>query len=216
MESQIQPMLDAVKAGDYARVDAMLTADPKLAEARDEIGVSAVLLALYNGHEALAQKIAAQKLRLNLFEAAALGQLEPLKKLVADDPVQLRGTSADGFPALHLAAFFGRLDCVQFLLAAGAGPTARSVNAKDNTALHATMHHQQVDVARVLLERGAAVNAKQHGGYTSLHSAAQKGNKAMVELLLEFGADPSIQTNDGKTAKEIAEENGFPEIVKNL
>jgi ankyrin repeat protein len=38
----------------------------------------------------------------------------------------------------------------------------------------------------------------------------------MAKLLLEHGADKSIKTNDGKTAKDFAHEKGFTEIAELL
>jgi ankyrin repeat protein len=47
------------------------------------------------------------------------------------------------------------------------------------------------DAVKVLLERGAVVNARAMDGSTALTAAARTGNADMVKLLLEKGADPS-------------------------
>lgn len=216
MDLETQDLLAAITANDEPRVEFLLASHPKLAEARNADGVSALLLALYRGQQSMAAKIAAQKIRLNIFEAAAMGQVETLKKLVATDPMHLRSTSGDGFPALHLAAFFGQLEAVEFLLAAGAGVGARSTNPMDNTALHAAMVFRHVEVARVLLEHGAAVNARQHGGFTALHAAAFHNDEKMAELLLSRGADKLLKTDEGKTAQDIALDKGFDVLAAKL
>jgi len=76
-------------------------------------------------------------------------------------------------------------------------------------------------VAKFLLAQGADINRKTKSGETALHLACLKGHPDMVKLLLVKGADTTL-TNFHKqgtytirqTALEVAEENGFPEIVK--
>ena len=92
MDLETQDLLAAIAANDEPRVDFLLSSHPKLAEARNAEGVSAVLLALYRGQKAMAAKIAAKKVRLNIFEAAAMGHVDTLKKLVAADAMHLRST----------------------------------------------------------------------------------------------------------------------------
>jgi len=57
------------------------------------------------------------------------------------------------------------------------------------------------DIAKLLLENGANVNAKNDNGETALIIAAQNDHTEIVKLLLEKGAkyDPFYKTNDGFT-----------------
>ena len=55
-----------------------------------------------------------------------------------------------------------------------------------------------MDGARLLVEAGADVNARQHGGYTPLHSAAQRGAIDLIDLLLAAGADTDGAADDGR------------------
>lgn len=50
-------------------------------------------------------------------------------------------------------------------------------------------------------------------GLSTLHSLALGGSLACVKVLLEAGADPSIKTTKGKTARELAEMMGWPRVV---
>jgi ankyrin repeat protein len=68
----------------------------------------------------------------------------------------------------------------------------------------------------MLLAAGAAVDARQAGGFTPLHGAAEHGDPEMVELFLSAGADPTATTDDGKTPPEIAEEAGHPDVAQRL
>jgi ankyrin repeat protein len=70
------------------------------------------------------------------------------------------------------------------------------------------------------LEGGADVKAKDREGNTALHYAAMNdsktGAKTLAEILLEFGTDPAAVNNAGKSALDIATENGNEALVKLL
>jgi ankyrin repeat protein len=63
-------------------------------------------------------------------------------------------------------------------------------------------------VARLLLDRGADINARQAGGFTPLHGAAANGDRTMSELLVDRGADPSARNDEGRTPSELAATRG--------
>lgn len=63
---------------------------------------------------------------------------------------------------------------------------------------------------KLLLDHGAQVNqVNRDSGSTALYAAAAFGSDEIVKLLLERGADPSICGTNGKTALQVAVENGF-------
>ncbi len=70
-----------------------------------------------------------------------------------------------------------------------------------------------VEVARLLLERGADVNAKDHDGWTPLIKAAQAGHAEMVQLLMEHGADMTVADSNGRTAWMFAAIGGHNDIA---
>jgi ankyrin repeat protein len=49
-----------------------------------------------------------------------------------------------------------------------------------------------------------------------LHAAAQHGDRAMVELLLKYGANPNAKTDEGHTPDQVANEKGHVEIAERL
>ncbi len=56
--------------------------------------------------------------------------------------------------------------------------------------------HNRLDAAKLLLQKGADINATPPGfdyAGTGLHYAALRGHRTMVEFLLEHGADPNIK-----------------------
>ena len=66
---------------------------------------------------------------------------------------------------------------------------------------------------RLLLEKGAKVNAKDWYGQTSLICAAVKGHKDVVKLLLANGADVNARTRKGFTALSLATEQGHHQVA---
>lgn len=85
----------------------------------------------------------------------------------------------------------------------------------NNAFVYACMHGR-IDAAKLLLEKGAEVNVVP-GGFdyagTGLHYAALNGHRAMVEFLLDHGADRNVKdTKVGSTAAGWAEHGGHPDL----
>jgi uncharacterized protein len=190
-----EALFAAIKSGDLDALNALLADDPGLASARED-GVSAVLVSLYHRQDAARDALLAAGAEIGPLEAAALGRLEGL------DP-GARG--ADGFTALHLAAFFGGADAVRALLAAGADANADGENPLRVRPLHSAVASRDRESVRALLEAGAEPNVVQQGGFTPIHGAAHAGDAEMVRILLQHGADPEITTDDGQDARALAE-----------
>lgn len=63
-------------------------------------------------------------------------------------------------------------------------------------------------MARLLIEHGAQVNARDPHGKTALMFAAMFNRIEIIELLLAHGADSSLKTSDGMTAFGLAQAMG--------
>ncbi len=184
-------VFDLVAKGDAAALSALLDRDPELAGARNEQGDSPLLAAIYNARSDVVAALLQRGVVPDLFEASALGQIDRVRTLLADDPSLVRAHSHDGWTALHLASFFGHPEVARELIAGGADVNARSQSerfAKSNTPLHAAAANQQTAVAEMLVEHGADVNAKDGSGFTPLGLAANSHNDLLVIRLLELGA----------------------------
>ena len=182
---------------------------------RAAMAPSALMQALYAGKAGEAKAIAAERSDLDVFEAAAIGDVERLRSLLDEDRSLANAWSEDGFTPLHFAAFFGHPEAAGLLIERGAELEARSTNrefALDAAPLHSASAAGQLEVCEVLLDAGADVNAVQHGGYSALLDAAANGNAELVERLVERGAEPEAQLEDGRSAADLwPEEKGpFP------
>jgi ankyrin repeat protein len=190
--------LEAVKAGDAGAVRELLAADRSLAAARDEQGLSAVLLACYHGHAEVRDVLLAADPPLDALELAAVGDADALRG--ADLVVR----APDGFTPLHYAAFFGGPAAVRVLLDAGADPDADADNPLGVRPLHSAAARGDRESAQALLDAGAEVDPRQNGGFTPLHAAAHNDDAELAELLLARGADPDARTDDGRDAHALA------------
>jgi uncharacterized protein len=169
--------------------------------------MSELMQALYQGRTNEARALAESRSDLDVFEAAAIGDVDGLRSVLDEDPSLANAWSDDGFTPLHFAAFFGHPESARLLIDRGAELEARSTNrefALDSSPLHSAVAARQRETIEVLLDAGADVNAVQHQGYTPLLEAAQSGESELVELLLERGADPDARLEDGRTATDLA------------
>ena len=208
----VQQCFDLLGTGDVEGVRRLLASDPIVAEARDDAGVSLLMQCLYHGRRDLAEAIAAKKKELDLFEAASLGRLERIKGC-ARNVEAVNSFSKDGFTALHFACFFGQPEAARLLLELRAASDAVTANPMRVMPLHSAASARNLEAARVLLQHGAPVNARQQGGWAPIHAAAQNGDRAMVELLIHHGADPKLANDDGKTPAAVAREKGHAEVA---
>jgi len=211
-----EELIIAVGADDAGRVAELVAADPSLANARDAAGVSAIMLSRYRDDRAVTDALLAADPDLDAYEATALGYADRLRDVLEDRPDAAVAFSADGFTALHFAAFFGKAEAARILLGAGAPVNVHSDNGLHVEPLHSAAAGRHHEVCRVLLAAGADVNATQQDHYTPLHAAAQHGDDELVELFLSAGANPSARLDDGRTPADVADSEGHRDIARRL
>jgi uncharacterized protein len=211
-----QEFLNAVKAGDETEVRELLKTNAELAKTKDEKGVSAVLQAVYNGHDKIAQLLIASGVKLDIFEASATGTTERIRELLKRKPDLVSGFSPDGFTPLGLASFFGHLDTVRLLLDKGAKIDVPSNNFLKAVPLRSASVAGHLEIARLLIDRGADVNAVGEGGETPLHEVAGVGRVEFAKLLLDHGANINARGDNRKTPLTVAIENKKLEMAEFL
>jgi ankyrin repeat protein len=217
MENARGEAFAAVRSGDREALAGLLRADAALAGARDDNGVSLLMQACYHRRPEMVEMLRAAAPPLDIFEAAALAEEESCgAALLAADPGRARAWSGDGFTPLHLAAFFGREPMARLLLAHGADPDAVARNPMAVRPLHSAAACPARGIVAMLLDAGADVNARQHGGWTALHAAAMSGDLPLAERLLGRGADPGLANDDGKTPLDLAVERQHAAVAEAL
>ncbi|MGB4399570.1 MAG: ankyrin repeat domain-containing protein [Daejeonella sp.] len=205
-----------IQKGNSAELDAILTANPKLASLKTSHQVSPLMLCCYYKQAALAEIILKHLENLTFFEAAALGKSDFVEQALNANEDLVNQFSDDGFTPLGLASYFGNEDVVRLLLLKGAEPNVPSQNGYNVYPLHSAVASNYAMIAKMLMEAGADVNVVQMSGATPLHSAAQNGNIDLLIVLLEGGANVNARTEDGKTAADKASEKGYGDIAKIL
>lgn len=73
-----------------------------------------------------------------------------------------------------------------------------------NTALHRAVERENVTACSALLARRANPNIVNYRMETPLLLAVMAKNHAIIDVLLQAGANPSIRTNDGETTLQYA------------
>uniref|UniRef100_A0A673HD11 Ankyrin-3-like n=1 Tax=Sinocyclocheilus rhinocerous TaxID=307959 RepID=A0A673HD11_9TELE len=121
-------------------------------------------------------------------------------------------------PALHIAARKDDTKSAALLLQNDHNADVESkVFLKSGfTPLHIAAHYGNINVATLLLNRGAAVDFMARNDITPLHVAAKRGNGNMVKLLLDRGAKIDAKTKDGLTPLHCGARSGHEQVVEML
>ncbi len=111
---------------------------------------------------------------------------------------------------LFRAVEYGNIEAVRSALAIGA-----DVGGKDKggeTPLHRVVQFEKADVAKLiradlaklLIDHGADVNARCDKGSTPLFHAAWRGRADVSRILIEHGATVDVKDINGRTAADLA------------
>ena len=177
---------------------------------------SEIMMALYHGKRDRVDELLASGIELNVYEAAATGQTERVRELIAADPSLINSHSVDGFTPLGFAVFFAHPETVDVLLDAGADVNLASKESMKVAPLASASASGQYEIAKKLIAHGANVNCRASSDFTPLHESAASGRLEFAKLLLTHGADVNAKTTEGKTALDYAREHNREEMVELL
>jgi len=217
--TRVIEILKAARSGDAAKVKQLLEQDSRLIAARDPLGNTALILAVNLGHNEIAELLLAAGVHPGIHEAASIGRTDMVGQLLSDEPSLLDSYSPEGFTALALAAHFGHIETLEFLISRGGNVNAVSKHVMNVTPLHAALFGRQIEAAKVLVAAGADVTPKRGGagwpraGWTALHYAAGFGFAELVEPLIERGADINAFDDEGKTPLRVAVESAHQDVA---
>ena len=155
--------------------------------ARDDRGEPALIYALHNER----------------FETA-----DVLARWPATD---IEAENKQGQTALMVAAYQGRLELCEALLARGA-----EVSHSGWTALHFAASSGQLDVVQLLIEHSAYIDALSPNDTTPLMMAARHKDQPVTDYLLEQGADPTPKNGAGLSAADFARKAGDEALARSL
>jgi ankyrin repeat protein len=184
----------AAANGDVETTKILLNAGGDL-QAQDNRGLSPLGAARLQHQAAVAEILRQHGATENIFDAAYNHQSEIAARLIARDKSLALATNYSGVSVLEIATGLGQADLLQLLFENEA--SAKSVNARDGrTPLHFAAIYNQTDTARLLIRRGAKVDAYDQQGFTPLHLAAVCGAMDVAALLIKNHADPDKVTTN--------------------
>ncbi|HZM60440.1 MAG TPA: ankyrin repeat domain-containing protein [Vicinamibacterales bacterium] len=143
----------------------------------------------------------------------------PYTKTIPPRQAQGNINVAPGSTALYRAVRSVDLATVTLLVDGGADPSkpigdgstplmaAAGLGAPrggDEEVTEAGDRSDPVDVIKVLIDKGANVNAANTAGMTAMHYAVQRGSDRIIEFLASKGARFDVKNKQGKTAAELA------------
>jgi TonB family protein len=230
-------LFDATKAGDLAKVKALIAAGADV-NAKDDSGeTSALDWAARKNHIEIMELLIAHGADVRardfygftpLHHAAAWGGKESVELLLAHGADVNDAKNRVGQSPLHYAISPGREDVIALLIDHGADINAKDVNLEtplhlavklaENGMMGSSEPSDNGDTKTVafLLAHGADINAKDKRNNTPLHHAAWGGHKGVVELLLAHGADVNVKNNGGETPLKNARKMRHDDIAELL
>ncbi|HTR34386.1 MAG TPA: ankyrin repeat domain-containing protein [Bryobacteraceae bacterium] len=219
-------------APDLAKMKLLLDRGANI-NARARTNYSALMVACQYGGSAAAIRFlldrgaqvalpAGQKSQFNanpLFLAAYANNAQALPMLHAagnglDDKMVIIGTAS--MTPLLGAVRFGNMAAIRTLL--DMGDAADQAEPNGITLLDRAVLSNQIDIAKLLITRGADVNHVDKLGMTPLLYAASIdfGDSGMIDLLLASGARPDAQTKQGLTALDLARQYNHTHLLASL
>jgi hypothetical protein len=146
-----------------------------------------------------------------IVEGAKNGDLQTVKRILAQDPSKLNATDEEHYTPLHWACIRAHWDVAEYLIAKGADLNV--IGGDGGTQINWAVHHDNVEIIELMIAKGAKLNIRNKWGMTELHTAIWRGCIRVVEYLLDQGSDPTIKTNEGWTAMHYAFRSGHDNVI---
>ena len=150
---------------------------------------------------------------LPIHKAASKGDITAIQ-IELSRGVDIDAAVMGSWTPLIIAARNAQHETAQFLLDRKA--TVDKMDSNGSTALHHACYSGNAGIAGLLLDNGAAIEARQgHGfGDTALILAVSANSPSCVKLLLERKADTTVATEVGRTAIGVAKSAEIFELLR--
>ncbi|CAF1076813.1 unnamed protein product [Rotaria sordida] len=133
-----------------------------------------------------------------LFQAAHDGRLEILQQLIEQEKLDVNLRHPLGWTPLLVAVINNQIDCVKYLLSKGADPN-QSDEYTNIQSMAKKLHWNPIHVHTKREEEfcNRLSSRATFNGFTALHYAVLNDNLSIINILIENGADPLIENEQG-------------------
>ncbi|KAJ3604762.1 hypothetical protein NHX12_026814 [Muraenolepis orangiensis] len=138
---------------------------------------------------------------LSIHQLAAQGEMVFLASRIEQETV-INLQDEEGFTPLMWAAAHGQIAVVEFLLQNGADPNLLAKGRE--SALSLACSKGYTDIVKMLIDCGVDVNEYDWNGGAPLLYAVHGNHVRCVEILLESGSDPTMESDSGFNAMDMA------------
>ena len=149
----------------------------------------------------------------DVFDIARHGTISEMNNLIKENHQIINTKNKAGYSPLILASYHNNVKIIPFLIKNGAKVNETS---KMGTALMAACYKENNDIAKILIDNDANVNAHDSNGSTALHYACLTNNKDLTKLLIKNNASIKAKDVKGKTPLDYAIEKNNIELIKLL
>ena len=188
------PLHKAVKSGHLSIVKMLLENGANI-NAQSSFLKTPLYKAVDEGHQEIVQMLLQKGANVHsncILHYAVLSQNKDIVRDLIQYGIDVNETIKNQDSALHLAAEMGFKEIVQILVDSKANIESKS-NTGNATPLITAAAHNNKSIVKILIKKGACVDATDHTGETSLHKAAKSGYQHIVQMLLENGANIDAQ-----------------------
>ncbi|MFA6262893.1 MAG: ankyrin repeat domain-containing protein [Candidatus Babeliales bacterium] len=194
-------LICAAQSGILHHVESLIDAHAHL-DIQNENGTTALMKASMYGHTEIAMRLISSRAKLDvqdwcgntaLIKAAACGNSD-IVRLLIEFKADLTLQNDSGETALIAAAMFGQTESVKLLIPA--------MKAEYEPRFYIDRRNVDVDLVRQAMidDLIHPLDMQNTMGRTALMEAALYGHAEIVRFLIDAGADPCVQDNDGETA----------------
>ncbi|XP_046563508.1 ankyrin repeat domain-containing protein 50-like [Haliotis rubra] len=212
----------ACKKGDLDRLRRILSKDLEDVNRRGKDGLTPAMIAARFGHRRMVDILVSKGSELHLLadntnnilhEACIGGHVDMVKYVLSQKVADINIRGQYGRTPVMLAAEMGHRAVFDLLVREGADVSL--VDDNKNNILHVACIGGHVDMVKnVLSQKVADINSRGQYGRTPVMLAAEKGYRAVFDLLVRKGADVSLVDDNKNNILHVACFGGHVDMVK--